>query len=535
MIRNATTSRRRRLALLVTTALAALALAGTAFAQGNLRIAMSAEPPSLDVHVTSSATGYIHGLINATLVARDPYNGDFVPYLAESWEVLDDGLAIQFNLRDDVYFHDGTHMTANDVKVTFERMVDPAMAAPAAANAGTITHVTVVDDYTAIVHYEAPFAPAMLNFTNAYFGILSSAAIESMGDAFSQNPVGAGPFKISQVVPGDRVVMERYDDFAWAPAFYTNQGPALLDTVTVMFIPDDATQLLLLQTDGLDLAGAPPRDVLRLTQSGEVGEGAPLQSYTYVYPGVTYLGLTMCCDRVTNEHALRQAIAYAVNREEIVDTALEGLGMPLTGLYSPATWGYDPEMRGYPFDQEKAHETLQAAGYTLGADGYYQRDGQRLSFTLRTYNTPESVRVAQIVQAQLADVGIDMPIQQMESAALLGSTQLGEHDALLINYGWSDGGILSYFFGSDRLATTNRVHFSDPAVDELLARGNATVDVEARFAIYQELQRILLDAAPWIPLYTTEVYGLARSEVKGLIVNHFSGGFNLHDIYIDGE
>lgn len=533
---NAKTPRSRPMAMaLAAAALAVLALAGSAVAQGNLRIAMGAEPPSLDVHVTSSATGYIHGLLNATLVARDPYTGEFVPYLAESWEVLDDGLAIQFNLRDDIYFHDGTHMTAEDVKVTFERMVDPEQAAPAAANAGTITHVTVVDEYTAIVHYEEPFAPALLNFTNAYFGILSSAAIESMGDAFSQNPVGAGPFRLSQVVPGDRVVMERYEDFAWAPPFYENQGPALLDSVTVMFIPDDATQLLLLQTNGLDLAGAPPRDVLRLIESGDVGEGADLQSYSYVNPGVTYLGLTMCCDRVTNEHALRQAIAHAVNRDEIVETALEGLGMPLTGLYSPATWGYDPDMTGYPFDQEAAHETLQGAGYTMGSDGYYQRDGQRLSFTVWTYNTPEPVRVAQIVQAQLADVGIDMQIQQMESAALLGSTQRGEHDALLISYGWNDGGILSYFFGSDRLETTNRIHFSDPYVDELLAAGNATVDVDARFAIYQELQRVLLDAAPWVPLYTTEIYGLARSEVKGLIVNHFSGGYNLHDIYIDGD
>ena len=521
--------------------LAALLLSGvaaafsSALAQDTLRIAMPSEPPSLDVHVTSSATGFLHGMINATLVARDPYTGDFVPWLAESWEVLDGGTSIRFDLRDDVYFHDGTNMTAEDVKVTFERMMDPEMAAPAASNAGSLSGVTVVDDYTAIVHYDEPFAPAMLNMTNAYFGILSSAAIESMGDGFSQAPVGAGPFKIGRVVPGDRVELERYDDYAWAPPFYENQGAALVDGITVMFIPDDATQLLLIQTDGLDLAGAPPRDVLRMTESGDVGEGADLQSYAYLFAGVHYLGLTTCCERVTDEQAVRVAIAHAIDREEIVDAALEGLAIPITGLYSPATWGYDPEMTGYAFDLEASAAVLEEAGFTRGSNGNFQRDGQDLSFTVWTYNTPESVRVAQIVQAQLADAGIDMQIQQMESAALLGSTQLGEHDALLINYGWTDGGILTYFFHTNRLETTNRVHFSDPEVDRLLEKGESTVDVDERFAVYQELQTRLLELSPWIPLYTPEITYLARSDVQGLIVNHYSGGFNFHDVYFGDQ
>lgn len=506
-------------------------IASAALAGGNLRIAVSIEAPSLDVHVTSSSIVY-HSQIYSPLIARNPYTGDFAPYLAKSWEVLDGGRQIRFDLRDDVVFHDGTPLNAEAVKVTFERLLDPAMAAPAASNAGTLTGVTVVDEFTVVLNYSEPFAPALLNLSNSYFGIMSPTAIETMGSEFSQRPVSAGPFKVKEVVSGDRIVLERFDDYAWAPDFFENQGPALLDTMTFLIIPDDATQLLLLQTDGLDMASAPPRDVLRLMERGEIGPDAPLQRYSYTEGGVNYLGLTTCCGRITDNAEIRKAVALSVNRDEIVETALEGLALPVTGLYSPATWGYDPDMTGYPFDQEAARATLEGLGYVEGRSGIYELDGQPLEINVWTYNTPGSLRVAQILQAQLADVGINLTIQQMESATLLGSTQRGEHDALLISYGWADGGILSYFFGSDRLATTNRVHFSDPEVDALLARGNSTVDVDERFAIYQELQRNLLDQAPWVPLYATEVTHLARSEVKGVIVNPFSAGLLYHDIQL---
>jgi peptide/nickel transport system substrate-binding protein len=504
---------------------------GSSLAEGNLRIAISSEAPSLDVHVTSSSIVY-HQQIYASLIARNPFTGDFAPYLAKSWEVLDGGHRIRFDLRDDVVFHDGTPLNAEAVKITFDRLLDPEMAAPAASNAGTLTGADVLDEFTVVLNYSEPFAPALLNLSNAYFGIMSPTAIASMGNDFSQRPVSAGPFKVKEVVSGDRVVLERFDDYAWAPDFYENQGPALLDTMTFMIIPDDATQLLLLQTNGLDMAGAPPRDVLRLMERGDIGANAPLQRYTYTEGGVNYLGLTTCCNRITDNPEIRKAVALAVNRDEIVETALEGLALPVTGLYSPATWGYDPEMTGYPFDPEAARSTLENLGYSEGSSGFYELDGTPLAIQMWTYNTPGSLRVAQILQAQLADVGINLVIQQMESATLLGSTQRAEHDALLISYGWSDGGILSYFFGSDRLATTNRVHFSDPAVDELLAQGNSTVDIDARFKIYQELQRNLLDQAPWVPLYASEVTHLVRSEVKGVIVNPFSAGLLYHDIHL---
>lgn len=504
---------------------------GLAAAAGNLRIALATEAPSLDVHVTSSAVVY-HSLIYASLISRDPYTGDFVPYLATDWEVLDDGLRIRFWLREDVTFTDGTPLTAEAVKVSFERLMDPAMAAPAASNAGALDHVEIVDDYTVDVVYSEPFAAALLNMTNAYFGIISPTALATQGSAFSQNPVSAGPFKIREVVSGDRIVLERNPDYAWAPPYFVNQGAAYLDTVTILFIPDDATQLLLLQTNGLDIASAPERDVLRLLQSGNLGEGADLQNYSYTIAGVTYLGLTTCCGRAAENVEIRKAIAYAINRDEIVATVLEGMGTPVAGLYSPSTWGYDPDMTGYPFDLEASAATLEALGYSLGASGFYESGGQPLTIEVWTYNTPTWVRLAQVVQAQLADAGIDMQIQQMESATLLGSTNRGEHDGLLISYGWSDAGILSYFFHSRALATTNRIHFNNAEADRLLDLGNATVDTDTRFGIYQDLQRLILDEAPWVPLYAAQANNLVRSEVEGLIINPFSAGLLYHDVYI---
>jgi peptide/nickel transport system substrate-binding protein len=511
--------------------LVAFVLAATAVAAGNLRIAASSEAPSLDIHATPSTTTY-HDLVYATLVTRDLESGAFIPYLATSWELLDEGRSIRFELRDDVLFHDGTRFDAEAVKFSFERLLDPEMSAPGASFAGTLERVEVVDPTTVILHYGSVYAPALLNLSATFLGIVSPTAVATLGDGFAQRPVSAGPFKFGQVVPGDRIVLERFDDYAWAPSIYENQGASYIETITFQVIPDDATQLLLLQTNGIDVAGAPPRDVQRLIARDDVGPGRDLQLLTFVTPGIRYLGQTSCCGRPTADPAVRRAVAHAIEREEIMLAALEGFGTTLTGLFAPTTWGFDPDMVGYPYAPETARAILREAGYAEDADGFMAKDGQRLTLVLWTYNLPEYQRASQVVQAQLADAGIDVDLQLLESATLLAGTKLAEHDLLLIAYGWADAGILSFFFGSDRLQTSNRVHFARDDVDALLAAGNATVDVDERFAIYQDLQRLILDEAPWVPLYTVEVLNLVRSEVEGVRVHPFMGRLLYHDAYI---
>lgn len=500
----------------------------------NLRVAIAGESPSLDIHATPSTTTY-HFLMYATLVTRDIETGDFIPYLAESWQFLNDGKTIEFNLREDVVFHDGTPMTADAVKFSFDRLLSDEMGAPGASFAGTLKETEVIDDYTVRLHYEDVYAPALLNLSTTFLGIISPAAVEQMGDGYSQRPVSAGPFKIKEVVSGDRIVLERFEDYAWAPAFYENQGAAYLDTITFQVVPDDATQLLLLQTRGIDVASAPPRDVARLIERGQIGEGQDLNLYSWLTAGIRYLGQTSCCGRLTENPEIRRAVAHAINREEIVDAAIEGFAEPITGLYSPATWGYDPEMTGYPYDPETSKSILRDLGYSEGADGIMTQNGQPLTLVLWTYTIPEYQRVAQIVQAQLADAGINVDIQQLESSTLLANTKNAEHDLLLIAYGWSDAGILSFFFGSDRLATSNRVHFARDDVDEVLRLGNATSDPDERFIIYQQLQRLILDEAPWVPLYAIQGLTLARGEVQGVRVHPYQATLLLYDVYIENR
>jgi peptide/nickel transport system substrate-binding protein len=497
----------------------------------NLRVAIEGETTSLDIHATPSTTTY-HFLIYATLVTRDIETGDFIPYLAESWEFLNEGRTIEFKLREDAFFHDGTPVNAEAVKFSFDRLLSEEMGAPGASFAGTLQETEVIDEYTVRLHYEDVYAPALLNLSTTFLGIISPTAVAELGDGFAQRPVSAGPFKIREVVSGDRIVLERFEEYAWAPAFYENQGAAYLETITFQVVPDDATQLLLLQTRGIDVAGAPPRDVARLIEREEIGEGRELSLYTYLAAGIRYLGQTSCCGRLTENPDIRRAVAHAINREEIVDAALEGFAEPITGLFSPSTWGFDPDMTGYPHDPEVSREILRELGYSDGADGFMSLDGQPLTLVLWTYNTPEYQRVSQIVQAQLADAGINVDIQQLESSTLLANTRNAEHDLLLIAYGWSDAGILSFFFGSDRLESSNRVHFARDDVDEILRLGNATIDPDERFAIYQQLQRLILDEAPWVPLYAVQGLTLVRNEVQGIRVHPFQATLLFHDAYI---
>lgn len=512
----------------VLSSLFVLGVLSFALAQGNLRIAIAGEETSLDIHATPSTTTY-HNLIYATLVTRDIETGDFVPYLAESWEFLEDGRSIEFQLRQDVTFHDGTPLNADAVKFSLDRLLDEDVGAPGASFAGTLQEVEVTSEYTVVLRYEDVYAPALLNLATTFLGIISPTAVETMGDDYAQSPVSAGPFRVGEVVSGDRIVLERFDAYAWAPSFFENQGASNFETVTFRIVPDDATQLLLLQTDGVDVATAPPRDVQRLIDRGEVGAGEDLSLLSYLAAGIRYLGQTSCCGRLTENPDIRRAVAHAVNREEIVAAALEGFAEPVTGLFSPATWGYDPEMAGYPYDPEMSKEILRGLGYEEDAAGFMAQDGEPLTLVMWTYTTPEYQRVSQIVQAQLADAGINVEIQQLESSTLLANTKNAEHDLLLIAYGWSDAGILSFFFGSDRLQSSNRVHFARSDVDELLSQGNATVDPEARFAIYQELQRLILDQAPWVPLYAVQGLTLVRNEVQGVRVHPYRATLLYHD------
>ena len=478
----------------------ALALAWTApgvgapLRGGTLNLVTGSDPPSLDPHKTPSGT-FVHALLYDTLVTADRTKGDFIAELADSWAISENGLVITFKLHPGVKFHDGTPFNSQAVRATIERLINPQTAAPGSSWVGPIERVETPDDLTARLVFKQPYAPIFSSLRIVFLGMLSPAAIAKLGSNYGQNPVGAGPYKFRQWIPGDRIVVDRDPDYAWAPKFYKNRGAPYLDSVVTRIIPDESTQVIAVQRGDIDIIpAAPAAQAQQLIASGKY------QVIRTPQDGGLYLGLNVT-KPIFSDVRVRQALGWALNRDEVVDYALQRMAVPMDSPLAPTIWGYAKGLKNaYHHDPDHARRLLAEAGWKPGADGTLQKDGQPFAFTVWTYPLETNVRIAVVVQTELKQVGVRMNIEQLDPAALLARTASGVQDAILISYGWPDADILYYFFNSGRMSSTNRVHFSNPEVDRLLDAGRTTVDPAKRLEVYRQLQELLLQQAPWIPI-----------------------------------
>ncbi len=492
---------------------------------GTLTIVISSDPPSLDPHRTPSV-GIAHAVMYETLVTVDRTTGEFIPGLAESLEVSRDGTTITFKLRRGVKFHDGTPFNAAAVKATFERLAGKELNSPGATWLGTLSRTEVVDDYTVRLVFAQPYAPIFSSLRISFLSILSPAAMARMGADYSQNPVGTGPFRFKQWIPNDRIVYERNPDYAWGPAHYKNRGAPYVDQLVIRIIPDESARVIAFERGDLDvLPGAPPRDARRMMREGKFPF---IQIPT---TSGTYLGLNVKRPPV-NDVRVRRAIGHAINTDEVARIALEGLAVPMLSPIAPTIWGYWDGVKQYALDYnpDKAKALLAEAGYRPGPGGAMMKDGRQLEFTVWTYALMTNVRLAIVVQSQLRAAGIKMNIEQLEVSTLLAQTPRGEHDAILISYGWPDADILYFFFHSSRLATTNRVHYANPQVDKLLEEGRTTVDPAKRLEVYKQLQRILLADVPWVPLASSLALNFHHAYIQDVYYDKY-GNLLLLDAY----
>jgi peptide/nickel transport system substrate-binding protein len=482
---------------------------------GTLTLVTSSDPPSLDPHRTSSVS-MPHYLLYDTLVTVDRRTGEFIPLLAESWEVARDGLSITFKLRRGVRFHDGTPFNAQAVKATFDRLQSRELNSPGASWLGPLSRTEAVDESTIRLVFSRPYAPVFSSLRIAFTAILSLAAIQRQGADYGQNPVGTGPYKFRQWIPNDRMVFERNADYAWGAAHYRNRGAGHFDQVVIRIIPDESARVIAFERGDIDvMQQAPPRDARRMMRENKFPH-VQIPTTTGTYLGLNVKKLT--------DVRVRRAIGHAINTEEVARIGLEGLAVPMLSPIAPTIWGYWDGVRQWALDYnpEKARTLLREAGYSPGPGGLMQKDGRPLEFTVWTYPLMTNVRLAIVVQSQLKNAGITMKIEQLEVATLLAQTPRGEHDAILISYGWPDADILYFFFHSSRLPTTNRVHYSNPNVDRLLEEGQSTVQPAQRLEVYKQLQRILLQDVPWVPLASQLSVNFHHGTVQDLYYDKFN-------------
>jgi peptide/nickel transport system substrate-binding protein len=458
---------------------------------------MTSEPALIDPQGTpSSGLSLVMPYIYDTLVARDIDNS-IQPQLAESWEVSPDGRTVSMRLKEGITFHDGTPLNAEAVKFTFERFKEVGTRSPIYGGVQQISAIEAADDLTVRFIFEEPAANFWSTITMPYAGIISPASARRVDESGEGHLVGSGPFMLGSWETGRAITLERNPEYAWGAPIFDHPGPPYVDEFVYKAIPDASTQLSALIAGEVDVIFInEPSHVMRLQGEESIYMEEILLS------SLVYLGFN-CQKAPFDEILVRQALAHAIDKEQIVELALAGIGRQAFAPLPPTLLGFDPSLQEHALkhDPDESGRLLAEAGFERSDRGTWVRGGETLQAVLLTSTRAPNENIATLIQSQLGEIGVEVEIQQLDSRAVMQATGEGEFDLLLWRYDWNDPDALQIFLSTDRIGRTNLVAYSNPEVDALLEQGAHELDERERAQLYLQAQQIILQEAPWQPLY----------------------------------
>lgn len=482
-----------------------LGLFGGALAQDGLTVIWGedrADHATLDPRVTQSRhEEQFIAQIFEPLIAADA-EGEFYPGLAEAWEVSEDGLCWTFSLREGVTFHDGTPLNAEAVKFTFDSIQNPELGSQGAIDIlGPYAGTEVIDDSTAQVCFERPYASALNAFSENELAIVSPTAVQELGnDGFARNPVGTGPFQFVSWEEGRQIVLERNPDYNWAPEFYLQQGPSEVEQVIFRFIPDASTRMAALEAGEINIADLlTPLDLLALESA------ADFETMLGNVAGLPFGILFNTSRGPLQELAVRQAFMQAVDRPTLAENLFFGFADAAYGPLSSSTPLYWQGAEDYyPYDVDAAAALLEEAGWVdSDGDGIREKEGETLTLFAPTLLEPETM-VA--VQGEVAKIGIDLQVENVLKARQDELIFANDYDVLVIRWVSNDPGVLIIPFHTRNIPEPGSFKFnwarhSDPALDALLESGETAATPEERAEIYQQVQQTIMDEAIFFALH----------------------------------
>lgn len=456
-------------------------------AGGQLIAGNEGNPNSLDpARMVGLPPRRIGRTIYNALVSVDE-QGTIKPELAESWEQPDDHTFI-LHLRQGVKFHDGTPFDAEAVKFHFERHRDPNVKSLRLGELSAVDTVSVVDAHTVKVALKQPFSPFLAALFDWSGFIVSPSAVAKWGQDYGVHPVGTGPFKFVEYVKDDHTIVEKNAD-------YWESGLPRLDRITFRPITVDSTRLTELRTGGIHIAeNVPYQNVPSLKGDSSlvlsIKNGFRFDYFFFVSDKEPY---------GTNK-LLRQAINYAIDRQAIMQGTYSGIGAVGYQPFFPGTPYHDPNFKPYTHDVNKAKQLLQQAGAP-----------SPIRWNVGVTDSPVGQRLTQIVQAQLGEIGVDLSIKQLDSAAYTDSV-LKANDYFYTAFGW-----WGYRPDPDSYLTTlmsstsnnNYGHIKDPRIDDLLAKSRTVSSTAERVTLYRQLRDIVSEESIYI-------YYWEGPDIKGL-------------------
>ncbi len=487
---------------------------------GVLVFARSGDSVGLDPgRETDGESFYGSRQIFDTLVEFKPGTTEVQPALAESWEVSDDGLEFTFNLRPGVEFHDGTPLNADAVKFSFDRQMDenhpyydhgPWKYFSGMGMGSIIDEIVVVDDLTVKFVLTAPEAPFVANLAMDFAAIVSPTAVALYDEEFSSNPVGTGPFKLVSWTKDDSIVLEANKD-------YWGEGP-YLDRLILRVIPDATARYLALKNGEVDVIDFPSAEDFELMEEDPNIE-------LIQQPGLNVGYIAMNVDKEPfGDVRVRQAMNYAINRQEIIDGVYGSAGQVANNPIPPTIWSYNEDIEPYPYDPEKARELLAEAGYPNG----FSTDLWAMPVA-RPYN-PNARRIAEIVQAQLAEIGVEIEIVSYDWGTYLNKTDgtgsttgTGEHSMAMLGWTGDNGDPDNFIYlllsaDSAEIPAMNISYWRNQEFTDLTLQAKRIYDQDARAELYREAQVIFHEEAPWVPIAHSVVTVPVRTNVHNFVI-----------------
>lgn len=456
---------------------------------GEIVIALEADIVSLDPQAHNDVESIkITNLLYSRLFKLND-NFETVPDLVEEWSQPAEKEWV-LKIKEGVKFNDSEEVTSEDVKFSIERS---KTSAPVKHVLAQVEKVEIMDKYTVKVTTYEPFAPFLNALVHSGVSIVPKHYVESNPNW--ENPVGSGQYKCVKWVSGDKIVLERYEDY------YDESDKGIADRLIFKIIPEGTSRTIALEMGEVDLI-----TTLDLLDINKIKDNPNLTLYQKPSTSFAYFGMNVEKSPFDSK-LVRQALNYAIDKEAVLKIALDGAGVIATSVTSEALLGHKPS--NYTYNPKKAKELLNEAGYDESQNIEIWASGDRRK------------RIAEVIQANLMDVGIKSSIEMFEWGAFLEATNSGNQMTYIL--GWASNpdadGTLTPQFSKNSIGAQNRSRYVNEEVEKLLVEGRAELDSTKRKKIYQRIHEIIMEDAPWVPLYVENNVAAANSKLKGVEIN----------------
>jgi len=446
------------------------------------------EPNSLDPHMQWNPDSFnVYRNIFDNLMTRDDA-GEFAPQIATEWTYLSD-TEIEFKIRDDVTFHDGEKLTAEDVVFSVKRITDPDFASPQLGQFNSIIDAVATDDTTVVLTTNGAYPVLFAQLTK--LSIVPQHVVEAVSkDEFNANPVGSGPYMFETWNRGVEVILARNDDY-WGEK-------GAFPKASFRAVPDAATRVANLQSGTSDIVTNIDSDLAAQVASGGVGKVLSARTERVAYFAMNVQKAPL------DDERMRQAIAHAIDKEGIVEGILGGYELPVSQLVSPASFGYVEGIEAAEYDPEKAMEILAELG-----------DSANAGFSILTAPVYDQ-RVVQAIQQMLVEVGLNAEIEMTDMGNWMQRMQSGPESIPQTSFSrWSCGcqdadGIMYPILHS----SSGWANVDDEELDAALDAARATIDTDERLELYQQISEIVASKNYVIPLYQASVIYGAAEEIE---------------------